>query len=93
MRGFPKVLLHCLLLALGLGGLVLLIVRRRIEALVLGVVLLGITVTGAFLLAGTRRNVVLMPVVITLAGCALSALWVRLFSAGDGAPDTRFDTP
>jgi hypothetical protein len=93
MRGFPKVFLHCLLLALGIAGLVLLIVRRRIEALILGVVLLGITVTGALLLAGTRRNVVLMPVVITLAGCALSVVWVRLSSAGDGAPDTRVDTP
>jgi 4-amino-4-deoxy-L-arabinose transferase-like glycosyltransferase len=59
-------------LALGLAGLVLLAVRRRWEVLLLGALLLGITVVGGLLLAGTRRNVTLMPLVMALAGSAVA---------------------
>ena len=71
-------------LALGLAGLVLLAVRRRWEVLLLAALLLGVTVLGGLLLAGTRRNVTLMPLVLALAGVAVAAvvqrLWPRLSS-------------
>ena len=73
MDPLPHVIYHCLLLASAWSGLLRLALRRRVEALVLGAVILGITATGALLLAGTRRNVVLMPVVITLAATAIAA--------------------
>jgi 4-amino-4-deoxy-L-arabinose transferase-like glycosyltransferase len=59
-------------LVLGLIGLALLAVRRRYEALLLAALLLGITVIGGLLLAGTRRNVTLMPLVMALAGVTLA---------------------
>jgi 4-amino-4-deoxy-L-arabinose transferase-like glycosyltransferase len=71
-------------LALGLAGLVLLAVRRRWEVLLLAALLLGVTVLGGLLLAGTRRNVTLMPLVLALAGVAVAAVvqrrWPRLSS-------------
>jgi hypothetical protein len=83
MDPLPHVIYHCLLLALGLAGLIVLAVRRRVEAVVLGAVILGITATGALLLAGTRRNVVLMPVVIVLAACAATWAGSLVSSARD----------
>jgi 4-amino-4-deoxy-L-arabinose transferase-like glycosyltransferase len=59
-------------LALGLIGLALLAVRRRYEALLIAALLLGITVIGGLLLAGTRRNVTLMPLVMALAGVTVA---------------------
>ena len=59
---------HYLVLALGLAGLVLLALRRRWEALPLGLLIVGISVLGGLLLAGTRRNVPVMPVLLALAG-------------------------
>ena len=66
-------------LALGLIGLVLLAARRRWEALLIGLLLLGVTVLGGLLLAGTRRNVTLMPLVMALAGVTLAwaVQWAR----------------
>ena len=66
-------------LALGLIGLVLLAVRRRWEVLLIGLLLLGVTVLGGLLLAGTRRNVTLMPLVMALAGVtvAWAVEWAR----------------
>ena len=66
-------------LALGLIGIALLAVRRRYEVLLIGAVLLGITVVGGLLLAGTRRNVALMPMVMALAGVtvSMSVQWAR----------------
>jgi MYXO-CTERM domain-containing protein len=66
-------------LALGLAGLVLLAFRRRWEVLLIGALLLGVTVLGGLLLAGTRRNVTLMPLVMALAGvtAATAAQWAR----------------
>jgi 4-amino-4-deoxy-L-arabinose transferase-like glycosyltransferase len=65
--------------ALGLVGLALLALRRRYEVLLIGALLLGITVVGGLLLAGTRRNVTLMPLVMALAGvtAAMAVQWAR----------------
>ena len=62
--------LHWLLVALGLLGLVVLAWRRRWEALLLGVVLVAVTATGALLVASPRRALVTVPVVAALAGVA-----------------------
>jgi 4-amino-4-deoxy-L-arabinose transferase-like glycosyltransferase len=66
-------------LALGVAGAVLLAVRRRWEVILIGLLLLGITVVGGLLLAGTRRNVTLMPLVMALAGVtvATAVQWAR----------------
>jgi MYXO-CTERM domain-containing protein len=70
---------HYLVLALGLAGLVLLVVRRRWEVLPILVLLVGISLIGSLLLAGTRRNLPVMPLVIALAGVSLSFAydWTR----------------
>ena len=69
-------------LVLGLIGLVLLAVRRRWEVLLLAALLVGVTVVGGLLLAGTRRNVTLMPLVMSLAGVTVfvvaQRVWPRL---------------
>jgi Dolichyl-phosphate-mannose-protein mannosyltransferase len=64
-------------LALGLAGLAVLALGRRYEVLLLAALLLGITVIGGLLLAGTRRNVTLMPLVLALAGVAIQWVWAR----------------
>jgi 4-amino-4-deoxy-L-arabinose transferase-like glycosyltransferase len=66
-------------LALALAGLALLALRRRWEVLLLAALLLGVTVIGGLLLAGTRRNVALMPLVMSLAGvtAAIAVQWAR----------------
>lgn len=66
--------LHWLLVALGLVGLGLLAWQRRWEALLLGVVLVAVTATGALLVASPRRALVTIPVVAALAGVATT--WV-----------------
>jgi 4-amino-4-deoxy-L-arabinose transferase-like glycosyltransferase len=69
-------------LALALAGLALLTLRRRWEVLPIGALLLGVTVVGGLLLAGTRRNVALMPLVMALASVAVAMavqrIWRRL---------------
>jgi Dolichyl-phosphate-mannose-protein mannosyltransferase len=67
-------LLHWVLLALALLGLGLLAWWRRWEALLLGIVLLAVTVTGALLVASPRRVIVTIPLVAALAG--MGAVWV-----------------
>jgi 4-amino-4-deoxy-L-arabinose transferase-like glycosyltransferase len=71
-------------LVLGLIGLAYLAVRRRWEVLLLAALLVGVTVVGGLLLAGTRRNVTLMPLVMALAGITVSLVaqrvWPRLAS-------------
>jgi hypothetical protein len=74
MDGVAPEILHAGLCLLGLAGLVLLAVRRRPEALVIGLLVVGITAIGAVLLASTRRNLILMPVVIGLAGVTVTWL-------------------
>jgi 4-amino-4-deoxy-L-arabinose transferase-like glycosyltransferase len=69
-------------LALALAGAVLLALRRRWEVVPIALLVLGITVLGGLLLAGTRRNVALMPLVMALAGVAVAMavqrVWPRL---------------
>jgi 4-amino-4-deoxy-L-arabinose transferase-like glycosyltransferase len=69
---------HWLLVAFGLLGLGLLAWRRRWEALLLGVVLLAVTATGALLVASPRRVLVTIPLVAALAGVATTWLWAEL---------------
>jgi 4-amino-4-deoxy-L-arabinose transferase-like glycosyltransferase len=66
--------LHWLLVALGLLGLGVLAWQRRWEALLLGVLLVAVTATGALLVASPRRALVTIPVVAALAGAATA--WV-----------------
>jgi 4-amino-4-deoxy-L-arabinose transferase-like glycosyltransferase len=75
-------LLQYVLLALGVAGLVLLALRRRWEVVLFLALFLGITVLGGLLLAGTRRNVALMPLVMAVAGVTvvwlIQRVWTRL---------------
>lgn len=64
--------LHWALVACGLVGLILLAVQRRWEALLIGVVLLSITATGALLVASPRRVLVTIPLVAALAGVGIA---------------------
>jgi len=70
---------HYIVLALGLAGLVLLALRRRWEVVVMFLLLAGITVLGGLLLAGTRRNLALMPLVMSLAGVAVALAAARVW--------------
>ncbi len=63
---------HWALVALGLLGLVLLAVQRRWEALLIGIVLLAVTATGALLVASPRRVLVTIPLVAALAGVGIA---------------------
>jgi hypothetical protein len=65
---------HLLLVALGLLGLAALALQRRWEALLIGVVLLSVTATGALLVASPRRVLVTVPLVAALAGAG--AAWL-----------------
>jgi 4-amino-4-deoxy-L-arabinose transferase-like glycosyltransferase len=65
--------LHWLLLGFGLLGLVALARRRRWQALLLGVVLLAVSATGALLVASPRRVLVTIPLVAALAGVGATA--------------------
>jgi hypothetical protein len=67
------------LLALALAGLVLLALRRRWEVVMIALLLVGITVLGGLLLAGTRRNVALMPLVVAAAGVTVAWLAQRVW--------------
>ncbi|HEX5079464.1 MAG TPA: glycosyltransferase family 39 protein [Geminicoccaceae bacterium] len=66
-------LFHWALLALGLAGLIVLALQRRWEALLIAVILLGITAISALLVASPRRVLVLMPLIAALAGAGASA--------------------
>jgi hypothetical protein len=61
-------LLHWALLALGLLGLIALMIQRRWEALLIAVILLAITAISALLVASPRRVLVMLPLVAALAG-------------------------
>jgi len=64
---------HLLLVGVGLLGLVVLVRQRRWEALLIGVVLLSVTATGALLVASPRRVLVTIPLVAALAGVGATA--------------------
>ena len=74
MDGAWQEVIHASLGLAGIAGFVLLCLRRRREAVVIGLLVLGITAIGALLLASTRRNLILMPIVISLAGVAFAWL-------------------
>jgi hypothetical protein len=80
MRGGGWIAFHYAVLALGLVGLAVLAVRRRWEALVIGLLIAGITLLGGLLLAVPRRNVPLMPLVFALA--ATGGAWIALTVGG-----------
>lgn len=67
--------LHWALVALGLLGLGALAWQRRWEALLLGVVLVAVTATGALLVASPRRVLVTIPLVAALAGVGAAWAW------------------
>jgi hypothetical protein len=70
---------HYVVLALGLAGLVVMLARRRWEGLPILLLLVGISLIGGLLLAGTRRNLPVMPLVFALAGVSVSFAfeWAR----------------
>ena len=82
MRAGGWIAFHYTVLAFGLVGLGVLAWRRRWEALVLGVLIAGITVLGGVLLAVPRRNVPLMPLVMCLAATGVS--WLARQRRGAG---------
>ena len=73
------VVLQTLIVAFALAGLVMLAWQRRFEAVLLGSLVLGVTLFSGIVLAAPRRNLALMPLVMTLAATALvpAALLVR----------------
>jgi Dolichyl-phosphate-mannose-protein mannosyltransferase len=76
MRAAGWIAFQYAILALALVGLAVLAWRRRWEALLLGGLIGGITLLGGLLLAVPRRNVPLMPLVLTLA--AAGASWLAI---------------
>jgi hypothetical protein len=74
MRAGGWIAFHYAMLALAITGLAVLAWKRRWEALVLGILIVGITILGGLLLAVPRRNVPLMPLVLALA--ATGATWI-----------------
>jgi len=96
MDGAWQEVIHASLGLAGIAGLVLLCLRRRREAVVIGLLILGITVIGAVLLASTRRNLILMPIAISLAGAAVSWLTAALSSGrswSHAAPSSPRSSP
>jgi hypothetical protein len=71
-------LLHWLLVAFGLIGLVVLAMQRRWEALLLATIFLAITAISALLVASPRRALVMMPLVAALAGVGVVDACERL---------------
>ncbi len=65
------VALQVTIIVFAITGLVILAVRRRFEALLLGGLILGLTVFSGIVLAAPRRNLALMPLVMTLASTGL----------------------
>ena len=80
MRAGGWIAFHYAVLGLAVVGLAVLAWRRRWEALVLATLIGGITVIGGLLLAVPRRNVPLMPLVLTLA--AAGAVWLAITAGG-----------
>ena len=86
MRASGWIVFHYAILALAVAGLALLAWRRRWEGILLGLLIVGITLLGGLLLAVPRRNVPLMPLVLTLA--ATGASWLAL-AAGSWIAERR----
>ncbi|HET7453934.1 MAG TPA: hypothetical protein VFJ76_00245 [Solirubrobacterales bacterium] len=75
--------LHWLLVAFGLLGLVLLAWQRRWEALLFATIFLAITALSALLVASPRRVLVLVPLLAALSAPALAYLTGVFGSASD----------
>jgi 4-amino-4-deoxy-L-arabinose transferase-like glycosyltransferase len=78
MRAGGWIAFHYAMLALAIAGLAVLAWKRRWEALVLGILIFGITVLGGLLLAVPRRNLPLMPLVLALAGTGATWLFMTV---------------
>ncbi len=65
---------HLLIVIPALAGLVLLALRRRREAALIGVVALAVTAISALTVASPRRVLVLIPLVAALGGCGIVEL-------------------
>jgi len=85
--------LHWALVAFGLLGLGVLAWRRRWEALLLGVVLVAVTATGALLVASPRRVLVTIPLVAALAGAGAAWVWSVLGERDRGDATPRSPLP
>ena len=85
----PQVMIQVLIVALGLGGLVVLAGRRRWWALVaMATPIALVTLVGAATLAASRRNEVLMTLVFPLAGVTLAWAGAALSSSGPWSRQT-----
>jgi hypothetical protein len=87
------VVLQVLIVAFAVVGLALLAWKRRFEALLLGVLILGLTVFSGIVLAAPRRNLALMPLVMTLASTGLVsvAVYARAVVQARGGLQPRLD--
>jgi 4-amino-4-deoxy-L-arabinose transferase-like glycosyltransferase len=86
--------IQILLVALGLAGLVLLVLRRRWwELLALATPIVLVTLVGAASLAAPRRNEVLMTLVFPLAGLALSSALAAISSGREWSPQQASSPP
>jgi 4-amino-4-deoxy-L-arabinose transferase-like glycosyltransferase len=73
MESTPGRVVQVLLVLLGIGGLALLVVRRRIlEAVVFAVPIATVTFVGAVSLASNRRSEILMTLIFPLAGALVA---------------------
>ncbi len=73
MESGPGRVVQVMLVLLGLGGLALLVLRRRIlEAVVFAIPIGAITAVGALSLASNRRSEILMTLVFPLAGAVIA---------------------
>jgi len=80
-------IVQVLLVLLGLGGLVLLGLRRRWwELVAMATPIVLVTVVGAASLAAPRRNEILMTLIFPLAGVALARLGAAISSGGPWSP-------
>lgn len=73
MQRLPWRALQLAILVFALAGLATLAVRRRFEALAIGLVLVYMTAIGALLIASPRRELVVLPVLAALAGAGATA--------------------
>ena len=89
MSGTVGMIIQVLIVALGLGGLVLLGARRRWwELVVMATPIVLVTLVGAATLAASRRNEVLMTLVFPLAGVTLAWAGAALSSSGPWSRQT-----
>jgi 4-amino-4-deoxy-L-arabinose transferase-like glycosyltransferase len=94
MSGTPGRVIQVLIVALGLGGFVVLGARRRwweVTALATPIVL--VTLVGAATLAASRRNEVLMTLVFPLAGVTLAWAGAALSSSGPWRSQRQTSSP